>query len=129
MVSYILAKNNAGGSSSAVSPTAKVTETDDGAVITITDAEGTTTVTIKHGTDGQDGAAGAKGDTGAQGPKGDKRNIRRSDKARAAYYKHISGNRWGDARNYELIVDSSVGIEKSVETILRYVNDHNTAIK
>lgn len=72
LVSYILAKNNAGGSSSAVSPTAKVTETDDGAVITITDAEGTTTVTIKHGTDGQDGAAGAKGDTGAQGPKGDK---------------------------------------------------------
>ena len=55
LVSYILAKNNAGGSSSAVSPTAKVTETDDGAVITITDAEGTTTVTIKHGTDGQDG--------------------------------------------------------------------------
>ena len=72
LVRYILAKNNAGGSSSAVSPTAKVTETDDGAVITITDAEGTTTVTIKHGTDGQDGAAGAKGDTGAQGPKGDK---------------------------------------------------------
>lgn len=72
LVSYILAKNNAGGSSSSVSPTAKVTETDDGAVITITDAEGTTTVTIKHGTDGQDGAAGAKGDTGAQGPKGDK---------------------------------------------------------
>lgn len=72
LVSYILAKNNAGGGSSAVSPTAKVTETDDGAVITITDAEGTTTVTIKHGTDGQDGATGAKGDTGAQGPKGDK---------------------------------------------------------
>lgn len=75
LVSYILAKNSAGGGSSAVSPTAKVTETDDGAVITITDAEGTTTVTIKHGADGKDGAAGAKGDkgdTGAQGPKGDK---------------------------------------------------------
>ena len=49
------------------------------------------------------------------------RNIHRSDAARAAYYKHISGNRWGDARNYELTVDSSVGIEKSVETIVRFV--------
>ena len=58
-----------------------------------------------------------------------KRNIRRSDKARASYYRHISGKRWGVSKNYELTVDSSVGIEKSVETILRYVNDHNTAIK
>jgi len=58
-----------------------------------------------------------------------KRNIRRSDKARASYYRHISGKRWGVPKNYELTVDSSVGIEKSVETILRYVNDHNTAMK
>ena len=50
------------------------------------------------------------------------RNIHRSDAARAAYYKHISGKRWGDARSYELTVDSSVGIEKSVETIVRYVH-------
>ena len=58
-----------------------------------------------------------------------KRNIRRSDKARASYYRHISGKRWGVPKNYELTVDSSVGIKKSVETILRYVNDHNTAMK
>lgn len=75
LVSYILAKNAAVGGSSGVSPTAKVTETDDGAVITITDAEGTTTVTIKHGQDGAAGAKGDKGDkgdTGAQGPQGEK---------------------------------------------------------
>lgn len=53
-----------------------------------------------------------------------KRNINRSDKARAAYYKHISGNRWGEAKNYELTVDSSIGIEKSAELILKYLNDN-----
>ena len=49
------------------------------------------------------------------------RSIRRSDAARASYYKHIAGERWGDARHYELTVDSSVGIEKSADTIVRYV--------
>ena len=52
-----------------------------------------------------------------------KRNIRRSDKARASYYRHISGKRWGDAGNYELIVDSSVGVEKAAELILDYVSN------
>ena len=51
-----------------------------------------------------------------------KQNIRRSDKARASYYRHISGKRWGDARNYELSVDSSVGVEKAAEAILAYVS-------
>ena len=53
-----------------------------------------------------------------------KRNIRRSDKARASYYRHISGQRWGDAKNYELSVDSSVGVEKTAELIVQYVADH-----
>ena len=53
-----------------------------------------------------------------------KRNIRRSDKARASYYRHISGRRWGDAKNYELSVDSSVGVEKTAELIAQYVADH-----
>lgn len=53
-----------------------------------------------------------------------KRNIRRSNKARAAYYKHISGNHWGDAKNYELTVDSSVGVAQTAELILQYINDH-----
>ena len=48
-------------------------------------------------------------------------NIRRSDKARAAYYHHISGKRWGDAANYDLIVDSSGGIQQAEEEILRYL--------
>lgn len=44
-----------------VSPTASVTQTDDGAKITVTDANGTTTATIRNGTDGKDGAPGAPG--------------------------------------------------------------------
>lgn len=52
-----------------------------------------------------------------------KRNIRRSDKARASYYKHISGKRWGDARHYNLTVDSSVGIEETAKIILKYVSE------
>jgi putative MATE family efflux protein len=50
-----------------------------------------------------------------------KRNIRRSDKARASYYRHISGKRWGNAKNYELVVDSSAGLEKAAEKIVQYV--------
>ena len=52
-----------------------------------------------------------------------KRNLRRSDKARASYYKHISGNRWGDARNYELTVDSLSGVEQTVENIVQFLRE------
>ena len=48
------------------SPTATVTQTSEGATITITDKNGTTTANIAKG------AKGDKGDTGATGPKGDK---------------------------------------------------------
>ena len=48
------------------SPTATVTQTSEGATITITDKNGTTTADIAKG------AKGDKGDTGATGPKGDK---------------------------------------------------------
>lgn len=44
-----------------VSPTATVTQTDDGAEFTVTDASGKTTATIRNGTDGRDGAPGAPG--------------------------------------------------------------------
>lgn len=44
-----------------VSPTASVTQTDDGAEFTVTDASGTTTAMIRNGTDGKDGEPGAPG--------------------------------------------------------------------
>lgn len=63
-----------------MSPSAKVEQTETGAVITVSDASGTTTATITNGANGETGAQGpqgikgdpgAKGDTGAKGDKGD----------------------------------------------------------
>ena len=50
-----------------------------------------------------------------------KKNVRKSDEARASYYKNISEQTWGDRRNYELMIDSSIGIDASVDTICTYL--------
>ena len=42
---------------------------------------------------------------------------KRSDYARAAYYRNISGQKWGDPHNYTLCIDASIGVEKCVEQI------------
>ena len=52
-----------------------------------------------------------------------KRNINRSDKARASYYRHISGKCWGDENNYDLVVDSSSGVEETALMILKYISE------
>ena len=49
------------------------------------------------------------------------KNIRRSDEARASYYEKISGQAWGDRRNYDLIVNSGMGIEECAEVVYRHV--------
>lgn len=51
------------------------------------------------------------------------RNIKHSDKARASYYKNISGLEWGNEKNYDLVVDSSAGIEKSADIICTYIEN------
>ena len=58
------------------------------------------------------------GDSEAEG----KKSIARSDAARGAYYKNISGHEWGDPHQYELSVDSSIGPEKTAELICSYIN-------
>lgn len=50
-----------------------------------------------------------------------KKSIARSDAARSAYYKSISGREWGDPHSYELCVDSSIGPEKTAELICKYI--------
>lgn len=45
-------------------------------------------------------------------------NIRRSDKARAAYYRHISGKPWGASGQYDLMLDSSCGVQQATDKIL-----------
>ena len=48
-------------------------------------------------------------------------SIRHSDAARGAYYKNIAGTAWGDARNYSLCIDSSIGPEQTAQAILDYL--------
>ena len=59
------------------------------------------------------------GDTEEQAVK----SVRRSDTARAAYYRNVTGLSWGDSKNYDLCVNSSVGVEKSAEIILSYLKE------
>lgn len=58
------------------------------------------------------------GDTEQEG----KKNIARSDAARSAYYKSISGYDWGDPHQYELSIDSSIGAERTAELICGYIS-------
>ena len=57
------------------------------------------------------------GDTEEEG----RQSIERSDTARAAYYKNISGFKWGDVHQYDLCIDSSIGTEESAELICEYI--------
>ncbi len=51
-----------------------------------------------------------------------KERIRRRDKDRAAYYNFYSAKEWGDAKSYDLCVDSSLlGIDGTVELLAQMV--------
>lgn len=49
------------------------------------------------------------------------KNIVRADNARASYYKNISGLEWGKAENYDLVIDSTKGVEKSVDILCDFI--------
>ena len=53
-------------------------------------------------------------------------NMEKADKRRAKFYESITGQAWGDAKNYNLSIDSSVGIEKSVEQICMAVQKNKS---
>lgn len=46
------------------------------------------------------------------------KNTKRSDDARAIYYEI----KWGDRHNYDLIINSSVGLKESADLICKYVS-------
>lgn len=52
-----------------------------------------------------------------------KKNVIRSDKNRSSYYKIISNRNFGDVNNYDLCIDSSIGIEHTVKTICDFINN------
>lgn len=43
--------------------------------------------------------------------------VRREDRKRAAYYNRCTNRKWHDAHNYHLCIDSSIGLDESVELI------------
>ena len=48
--------------------------------------------------------------------------ILKTDKKRANFYNYYSGQRWGDAKNYHLSIDSGkLGIEKSILVIKQFI--------
>ena len=48
--------------------------------------------------------------------------IVRSDKERTIYHRTMTGKEWTDARRYNISIDTSkIGVDKSVELILKYV--------
>ena len=49
------------------------------------------------------------------------RALQKKDKSRAAFYNTYSEYPWGDVRNYDLVISSTIGIEKSADVIADYV--------
>ena len=49
------------------------------------------------------------------------RALQKKDKSRAAFYNTYSEYPWGDIRNYDMALNSSIGIEKSADIIWDYV--------
>lgn len=43
--------------------------------------------------------------------------VKKMDKKRADYYNHFTPNRWGDRSNYHIMVDSSIGIDTTVDML------------
>ena len=52
-----------------------------------------------------------------------KKNVEKSDKARANYYSIISGKEWGNKENYDLCIDSKLGTEKTADIICEYIRN------
>ena len=51
-----------------------------------------------------------------------KERIKRTDKSRASYYNYYSSKDWGDAKSYDLCIDSSLlGLEGTVELLEKLV--------
>ncbi len=51
-----------------------------------------------------------------------KERIKKTDKSRASYYNYYSSKEWGDAKSYDLCIDSSLlGIEGTVELLKELV--------
>lgn len=47
--------------------------------------------------------------------------IKKVDKKRKEYYNFYTNRKWGEASNYDLTLNSKIGVERCVEVIVKYV--------
>ncbi len=50
-----------------------------------------------------------------------RKNVLQRTASRSSYYRSITGKEWGDMHNYDFVIDSSIGVEKSVEMIMNMI--------
>ncbi len=50
-----------------------------------------------------------------------RKNAKQRTASRGSYYRSITGKPWGDMHNYDIVIDSSVGVDKSVEMIMNRI--------
>ena len=49
--------------------------------------------------------------------------VKKSDNARAMYYKSVSGHEWGESEQYDLSINASIGVEKVANVICSYIDN------
>jgi len=47
--------------------------------------------------------------------------VQKTDKNRASYYNHFTGGMWGNCQNYDLAINSSLGLNRVTELLARLV--------
>lgn len=51
--------------------------------------------------------------------------VAKNDKRRAAYYNFYTGNRWGQAENYDITINSGkLGVEQTVEALIQFLENN-----
>lgn len=56
-------------------------------------------------------------------------NMHKSDQNRASYYKIVSSKVWGDYKNYDFMIDSSIGTVETANIICEYIKNKERFIK
>ena len=52
--------------------------------------------------------------------------VMKKDKSRIAYYHYFADEAWGKVQNYDISVNSDIGIDKSTELIVEYIRTKNS---
>jgi len=50
--------------------------------------------------------------------------VKSRDKSRAAYYNYFTANKWGELKNYDITLNSAIGVDKCVGILKKYVEEY-----